>query len=182
MTLRIRRFYFVLGAVALACGVEETSPPTPPPVPVASSAVQPEAPEADPSANAPGHPSEEAPEPSEAESPPAPDASTPTVPSLADLLRLPKIDSRADAAARITLDPGYSLPGAPPKPSRLGVQFESYSDPAAVHPAKTRTQTNAEVSVDVTDSTRLRGGVRVQQESDTEPPARVPTIGIEKRF
>jgi hypothetical protein len=105
-------------------------------------------------------------------------------PSLSDLLRLPGSISPADAtAARISLDPEYALPGSTEeKPSRLGVQFDSRSDPAAIHPPKTRTQTNAEVHIDVTENTRLRGGVRVQEDSDTAPADRVPTIGIEKRF
>ncbi len=66
--------------------------------------------------------------------------------------------------------------------SRLHIDLETQRDDAEVHPTKSRTRTDAGVSLDVGDTTKIRGGVRVEQETDRERDSPVPMIGIEKRF
>jgi len=68
------------------------------------------------------------------------------------------------------------------KASRFGVEVDSRDDPVSVDGKATRKQTDASVSVDVSESTKVRGGVRVQENQEGVEQDRVPTVGFEKRF
>jgi len=99
---------------------------------------------------------------------------------LDDLLRLPETKP---PPSRILLETEQEAAAAKAqKASRLGIEIDSRDDPASVDAKKTRKQTDAAVSVGVDDSTRIRGGVRVQENPDGVEPERVPTVGFEKRF
>lgn len=73
-------------------------------------------------------------------------------------------------------------PKSAKKPGRIGVEYQARTDGSAVQPERARTQTDAGVSVDVTDRAKIKGGVRVEQENGKERERPTPTVGIEKRF
>lgn len=104
--------------------------------------------------------------------------------SLDQLLRLP--EATREAYRQDQTLPAVPEPGEPaiesPQASRVELEVESRKDEAALRPASARTSTDVQVSVDVGNETRLRGGLRVEQESDSELKDPVPTLGIEKRF
>jgi hypothetical protein len=65
---------------------------------------------------------------------------------------------------------------------RLRLELETRDDPSSVRPSAIRSRTDAGVAVEVTEEIRLRGGVRVEEESGREAEDPMPTVGIEKRF
>ncbi len=113
-----------------------------------------------------------------------PGLAVPQKPSLEDLLRLP--------AGVGELDPLTGQQKWKPKdtesadkredPQRPRLELETRSDPAAVRPSTSRSRTDVGLSVEVGEELRLRGGVRLEEESGQEPEDPVPTVGIEKRF
>jgi hypothetical protein len=104
---------------------------------------------------------------------------------LADLLRLPASPGRVDRSAeRLKTPEPETDPASEPKrkESRVGVDLQTRTDGSTAQPSKSRTQTDAGVSVGVGETTKVRGGVRVEQEAGKEREDPVPTVGIERRF
>ena len=67
-------------------------------------------------------------------------------------------------------------------PGRIDVEFERHRDAHAVDPRRGRDTTDAGVAVGVDEETRIRTGVRVEQETGREREDPTPTVGIERRF
>jgi hypothetical protein len=166
--------------IVLACGVDGRSHEADGTEPHLSEPAA-EAPATSPSAATSPKPSTPEPTATEAEA----SEPTPSMPSLEDLLRLPAPVAQADGVAP-QLKPGKPDEGESEDeggdPQRLHLELETRSDPAAVRPSTSRDRTDAGVSLDVSETIRLRGGVRLEEESGTEPDDPVPTVGIEKRF
>lgn len=103
-------------------------------------------------------------------------------PPLEDLMRLPTSVGQLDPVTGRWRAPAAD--DTPPKadPQRVRLELEQRQDRAAARPSTARSRTDAGVSVDVAESVRVRGGVRLEQESGREAEAPVPTVGIEKRF
>jgi hypothetical protein len=105
---------------------------------------------------------------------------------LEDLLRLPDGAGRGESA---------STPLELPKPEteaeektgksaerRIQVELGTRKDASVIDPERARTRTDAGVAVGVGKDTKLRTGVRVEQETGLEREQPHPTVGIEKRF
>jgi len=173
-----------IAALALACGGDDVAPTEPPGATAPEAAdlfVEMPAPVGDEiAAPAPAPAVEPATDAVEPESAPAAADSTLKSPALDDLLRVPppkpptpplllEVEQEAAAAQQ-------------QKASRFGVEVDSRDDPVSVDGKATRKQTDASVSVDVSESTKVRGGVRVQENQEGVEQDRVPTVGFEKRF
>jgi hypothetical protein len=65
---------------------------------------------------------------------------------------------------------------------RVRVRVDSHEEPIGIDQSRSRQRTDAGISVGVDEDTSLRGGVRVEQETDRPIEEPVPTIGIEGRF
>jgi hypothetical protein len=174
--------WLAIAALALACGGDDATPTEPPGAPVAEEleiVVETPAPVTD-EITATASAVQPAATAGEAESETAAADSTLKSPVLDDLLRVPppkpptpplllEVEQEAAAAQQ-------------KKASRFGVAIDSRDDPVSVDGKTTRKQTDASVSVDVSESTKVRGGVRVQENQEGVEQDRVPTVGIEKRF
>jgi len=105
---------------------------------------------------------------------------------LEDLLRLPASAGRSEPATQPVLLPeSESAPQEKTekrKPSRVQVELDSRSDASLIDRNKARTRTDAGVAVDVGNETKIRTGVRVEQETGLEREDPTPTVGIERRF
>ncbi len=106
---------------------------------------------------------------------------------LSDLLRLPDSGPPPRRTAPVEWPPSMPAASQPEardaeKPGRFGVEYRARTDGSAVQPERSRTQTDAGVSVDVSDGARLKGGVRIEQENGKERERPTPTVGLEKRF
>jgi hypothetical protein len=117
-----------------------------------------------------------------AAAPETPATEGPWTAPLSDLLRL-----REEPAPKEPSDPLYE-PGAMPsaekgekKSRRLQVEVDRSEESSELDPDVSRKRTEAGVSVEVGENTRVRGGVRVEEEGE-ERDEPVPMIGIEKRF
>jgi len=102
---------------------------------------------------------------------------------LEDLLRLPAAsepDSRPLVLPPATDDP--AKPGSAKAERRMHVELGSRTDALLIDPKKARTRTDAGVAVDVGKDTRLKTGVRVEQQTGLEREDPTPTVGIEQRF
>jgi len=164
-------------AVALSCVQEEDAESRPTADPIAGSAPQ-----------VPSKPSDSAP-PAASKPMPAPvsagPVAEPPLPPLEDLLRLPPsiTDSHHDLESR---DPSATDDGEAADPKkregRVRVRVDSQEEPVGVDQSRSRHRTDAGISVGVDEDTSLRGGVRVEQETDRPIEEPVPTIGIEGRF
>jgi len=119
--------------------------------------------------------------------PPAPEV------SLDDLLRLPVAVARSyskdaeDAENLESAEPGAesdSMTDQEREAARLRIEIRRRNESAVIDPdgSLNRESTDAGVSVEVGEDTRLGGGVHVVQESDGEFRDPVPTVGVEKRF
>jgi hypothetical protein len=117
----------------------------------------------------------------EPEAPP----SEPPMPPLSDLLRLPTARKQEPESGPLEAGAPESEAEAEARQreeGRIGVDFETRTDAHAVQPEKNRTRTDAGVSVGIDERTKVRGGVRVEQDAGKERESPVPTVGIEKRF
>lgn len=153
---------------ALACGVQDGSGGEAEQAPVGTLAPLPTPEEAITAEN-----------PTEA---PAP-AASPAVPSLEDLLRLPSSVVQMDPVTRRPRRPrGAGGAEKTDEQQRVRLELEARDDAAALRPSAARSRTDAGVSVPVAERVRLRGGVRLEEESGREPDEPMPTVGIEKRF
>ena len=156
----------LLLALALACRVEESE---------RTGRDSSLSPTAAPSAAAPE------PDPMGANAPPARATREPPAASLEDLLRLPDSAGAVDPLAE-RLKPGAIDRDDERRRARVGIVLESHTDRSGVVPGRERSRSEAAVSADVDDSTRVRAGVRVEQETGQEREPPVPTVGIQKRF
>lgn len=192
-------------AAALACGADEAPPASPAmsgaDVPVSAPAETFEARTGADAADTVAAPVPLPPSPALRPAAPLGTAATPEEPApetgaapvadakpLTDLLRLPAatpVDRATERAAdRLKVQP----PNAPADgektesaDSRLKVEYESRKDEVEIM-KRARTRTDAGVSVETGEGTRVKTGVRVEQEEGLERESPVPTVGIEKRF
>jgi hypothetical protein len=110
----------------------------------------------------------------------------PPMPRLEDLLRLPASMMQAEGGVErlkpTKPDEAQSTDDEEEDPEGLRIELKTQSDRATTRPSSSRDRTDAGVSVGVSETIRLRGGVRLEEESGREPEDPVPTVGIEKRF
>lgn len=64
----------------------------------------------------------------------------------------------------------------------MRLELKAGEDASALRPSTARSRTDASVAVDVAEKVRVRGGVRLEEESGQDPEHPMPTVGIEKRF
>ena len=108
-------------------------------------------------------------------------ADAPWTAPLSDLLRLRQMRPPPER-------PLYEPPAAPParteregKDPRVRVEVDRRRESSEIDRDVSRTRTEAGFSVSVDGSTRVRGGVRVEEEGE-EREEPTPMIGVEKRF
>ncbi|KPJ74832.1 MAG: hypothetical protein AMS19_14810 [Gemmatimonas sp. SG8_23] len=88
------------------------------------------------------------------------------------LLQLPKPEAEAEADKKTEKSTERSVQ----------VEFGTRKDAWVIDPDKARTRTDAGVAVEVGKDTKVRTGVRVEQETGLEHEQPHPTVGIERRF
>ena len=112
----------------------------------------------------------------------------PSTRPLEDLLRLPAPIAEGYMGSDRVIEPGVPDPGEATEEGhrkrRIGVEIDQKQDPVGFDPNRPRahSRTDAGVSVGVDERTRVRGGVRVEQEPERRREDPVPTIGIEQEF
>jgi hypothetical protein len=89
---------------------------------------------------------------------------------------------RAAERLRVGKPEATADPDDKQKAPRLNIEAETRSEQSSIDPAQSRTQTDVGVTLDADETTRVRGGVRVERESEREQGDPIPTVGIEKRF
>lgn len=118
--------------------------------------------------------------------PEGPELPPPPARPLEDLLRLPAPIAEEHIGSDPLTEPGVPEPEEESDGERreppIGVEIDQKKDPMGFDPDRSRSQTDAGVSVGVDEKTRVRGGVRVEQEPEQEREEPVPTIGIEQKF
>jgi len=108
---------------------------------------------------------------------------------LENLLRVPESEEFPHLESDDETD--AQLTDSNPRPTRNGsrvrIDGKRQHDSLEEDPSQKREQVDAGASVDVNESTRIRGGVRIERDPDsavteTEEIETAPMIGVEKRF
>jgi hypothetical protein len=126
---------------------------------------------------------------------PTPESSQPrdTRPPEATLVPLENLLRVPESSAFPHLDPGHDqesetnadVEGPTRDARRVHIDASSTRDTLEEDPEQTRQQVDAGASVKVNESTRIRGGVRIERDPDsavTKEVETAPMIGVEKRF